>query len=99
MPNEAAQSTQARVSTQLSNSENTAAAAAAVPQQLLRRLFVTYYGVKKYKAKGCLVTGAILGMVTMNTNMNPILVIIALQLQHFTVTLGVGVLEVFPDTR
>ncbi len=36
------------------------------------------------------VTGTILGMVTMNTNMNPILVIVTLQLQHFTVTLGVG---------
>ena len=72
----------------VSTTANTAAEAAAADA-----------AVKKYKAKGCLVTGAILGMVTMNTNMNPILVIIALQLQHFTLTLGVGVLEVFPDTR
>jgi hypothetical protein len=64
----------------VSTTANTAAEAAAAEAAVW----------KKYKAKVCLVTGAILGMVTMNTNMNPILVIVTLQLQHFTVTLGVG---------
>ena len=38
---------------------------------------------KRIQGTACLVTGVILGIVTMNTNVNPVIVIIILQLRQF----------------